>query len=48
MLQYEKIDVSEGIDSNKAIASRKCMTCNYWCFKDVGCNCMSLINVTMY
>ena len=36
MLQYEKIDVSEGIDSNKTSASKKFMVCHYWCFKDVG------------
>ena len=36
MLQYEKIDVSEGIDTNKTSASKECMLCHYWCFKDVG------------
>ena len=35
MLQYEKIDASEGIDINKTSASRKCVLCHYW-FKDVG------------
>ena len=29
MLQYEKIDISEGIDVNKT-------STNYWFFKDVG------------
>ena len=29
MLQYEKIDISEGIDVNKT-------SINYWFFKDVG------------
>ena len=36
MLQYKKIDASEGIDTNKTIASRECMLCHYWYFKDVG------------
>ena len=36
MLQYERIDVSEGIDINKTSASKECMLCHYWCFKDLG------------
>ena len=36
MLQFEKIDVSEGIDTNKTSASKECMFCHYWYFKDVG------------
>ena len=36
MLQYEKIDVSEGIDTNKTSASKECMICHNWYFKDVG------------
>ena len=36
MLQYEKIDASEGIDVNKASASKECELCHYWFFKDVG------------
>ena len=36
MLQYEKIDISEGIDVNKTTASKKCELCHYWYFKDVG------------
>ena len=35
MLQYEKIDVSEGIDINRTNASKECMLCHYWYFKDV-------------
>ena len=35
MLQYEKIDVSEGIDANKTSASKECELCHYWFFKDV-------------
>ena len=36
MLQYKKIDVSEGIDVNKANASKECELCHYWHFKDIG------------
>ena len=36
MLQYEKIDASEGIDTNKTSALKECMLCYYWYFKDVG------------
>ena len=36
MIQYERIDVSEGIDINKIGASKECMICHYWYFKDVG------------
>ena len=36
MLQFEKIDVSEGIDVNKTSASNECELCHYWFFKDVG------------
>ena len=36
MLQYEKIDVSEGIDINKTSASKESELCHYWFFKDVG------------
>ena len=36
MLRYQKIDISEGIDINKANASKECELCHYWCFKDIG------------
>ena len=36
MLQYEKIDVSEGIDVNKTSASEECELCHYWLVKDIG------------
>ena len=36
MLWYQKIDVSEGIDINKASASKECELCHYWLFKDIG------------
>ena len=36
MLQYKRIDVSEGIDINKTSLSKECMLCHYCYFKDVG------------
>ena len=36
MLQYQKIDVSEGIDVNKTSGSKECMLCHYWFFKVIG------------
>ena len=36
MLQYQKIDVSEGIDVNKTSASKECGLCHCWFFEDAG------------
>ena len=36
MLQYQKINISEGIDVNKTITSKECEVCHYWFFKDIG------------
>ena len=36
MIQYKRIDVSEGIDLNKSDKSKECMVCHYWYFKDIG------------
>ena len=36
MMQYNKINVSEGIDVNKASASKECKLCHYCFFKDIG------------
>ena len=36
MLEYERIDISEGIDVNKTNLSKECDICHYWYFKDVG------------
>ena len=34
MLEYDKIDISEGIDVNKTNKSKECMLCHYWYFLD--------------
>ena len=36
MLEYDRTDISEGIDVNKTDASKKCDNCHYWYFKDIG------------
>ena len=36
MLEYDRIDVSEGINIKKTNASKKCKICHYWYFKDIG------------
>ena len=34
--KYEKISVSERIETNKTNTSKEWMLCHYWYFKDVG------------
>ena len=34
MLEYEKIDISDGIDVNKSDKSKESMLCHYWYFLD--------------
>ena len=36
MLEYDRIDISEGIDVNKTRLLKQCDICHYWYFKDVG------------
>ena len=36
MLEYDRIDISEGIDVNKTSASKEWNICHYWYFKDIG------------
>ena len=55
MLEYYRIDISDGIDINKTNASKKCDICHYWYLKDIGfkygkylCNgCHDLIQKAM-
>ena len=35
MLEYERIDISEGIDVNKTNLSKECDICHYSYFKDI-------------
>ena len=34
MLEYDRINFSEGIDINKTNKSKECMFCHYWYFLD--------------
>ena len=34
MLEYDRIDILEGIDLNKTNKSKECMLCHYWYFLD--------------
>ena len=36
MLEYDRIDIFEGIDINKTSASKECHICHYRFFKDIG------------
>ena len=36
MLQYERVDISEEININKARVSKECIICHYWYFKYIG------------
>ena len=36
MLKYNRIDISEGIYTNKTNASKEFKICHYWYFKDIG------------
>ena len=50
MLQYEKIDVSEGIDVNKTSASKECsfVTIGFLKILDLNLKNMFVINVMIY
>ena len=36
MLEYERIDISEGIDAENTNLSKECDICHYWYFKDIS------------
>ena len=38
MLEYDRIDISEGIDIGKTNKSRECDICHYWYFLDKNFN----------
>ena len=50
MLHYEKIDVSEGIGTNKTSSSKECMFIIIGILKmlNLNSNCMFVTNVTMF
>ena len=36
MLEFDQIDISEGVDDNKTNLSKECDICHYWHFKNIG------------
>ena len=38
MLEHDRIDISEGIDTKKTSASKECNICHYWYFVDKNFN----------
>ena len=36
MLQYKRINISEGLDFDKSDKLKECMICHYWYCKDIG------------
>ena len=47
MLEYDRINISEGIDVNKTIASKEYDICHFWYFKNIGFLSMSNIFATV-
>ena len=39
MLEYDRINISEGTDIKKTNPSKKCNIFHYWFFKDIGFKC---------
>ena len=38
MLEYDKIDITEGINLDKTNKSRECMFCYYWYYLNKNCS----------
>ena len=36
MLEYDNINISEGIDASKTNLSKECDICHYWYFKEIA------------
>ena len=39
MLEYDRINILEGINVGQARLSKECDICHYWYFKDIGFKC---------
>ena len=39
MLEYDRINISEGIDIKKTNSSKECKICHYWYFEDISFKC---------
>ena len=47
MLEYDRIDISEGIDINKTNVSKECDICHYWYFLDKNFNYEPMVHITL-
>ena len=47
MLEYDKVDISEGIVANKTNLSKECDICGYWYFKDNRFQVWTMVMVVM-
>ena len=39
MIEYNRIDLDEGVDINKTSSSRECWLCHFWYFLNKKCSC---------
>ena len=47
MLEYGRIDISDGIDINKTNASKECDICHYWYFLDKNCKFLEICTISL-
>ena len=47
MLEYERIDISEGIGVNETNLSKECDICHYWYFKNMVLNVRSIFTMVV-
>ena len=48
MIEYDRIDISEGIDVDMTNKSRECILCHYWYFLDNNFSNMSAMVAIIY
>ena len=47
MIEYDRIDLDEGIDLNETSNYRECLLCNFWYFLDKNFNYIIVMVVTI-
>ena len=48
MPEYDRVDVSEGIDINKTHESKECKICHYWYFTMVYCKKLLVLIILLF